>query len=879
MLRFIRTAPFPGIPESIPTTALVVTPHRPAAQAVHRSKFTLQQLARQVLAERGVYAAEPRVAARFLREAIVEADPHADAGAIAGRIAPVLQTVLRVGVDTAALKGYGSPRAAKLATIAEAVRARLRARGLVANEELVWEAANSPGIDRRQLFVYGYTRARIEEVAFIDRIAGDGSVYYLPVVDGADVFAANGTHASRMLGWRWTVDNAGDNVPETIGERAAAKFVGVQEEPPSGVAAHCLHDVDSEVRYVLGEVKGLLRAGVPAGEITVVARDLNLYAKEFALVGAEYRVPTMSSMRVPLSETLVGGLVHRLLSVVERDFRFEETARLLGHPLGPGMSDGTWRDSRRGRTESFHAWLALEESLGCLEDLREGEPKSVSHWVKCLRSIFLKFKVRSRAGHIAREIVAYNCLQEELSFLAADEDEMSFTDFATAIRDILGNVRTAFDPSRLGVLITEPNVIVGGRFRHVFVLGLAEGVLPAPPSDNPVIDFHERRLLAAKGIDFEEAAEIPRWEAMSFFSLLSTATESLTLTHPKTIGKEEKIESSYFGRSGLRPGPAQPARLCSHVELIRNTLRKAVDPTDPISAAAGRQLTIERRRESADPHDEYDGVIGRAIDLDGRVWSVSQLTALAGCGFRWFANYGLRVRPPDEMDLEVSPAALGKLFHYALHFAVSEGKAKTREEIIHLLDHALASGYHDHDVAMPRIPNWDLRRAEYVARLTRAVNAEGFLPEGSEIIATEQDFTVMLHDLQIRGRIDRVDRTIDGLVAVDYKNAKKKPDPVSDREGRKLDLQIAVYLAALKRLYPDDTVAGGTYYSLSSCKGFPADVAEEAVLKGFLEGVTAAPRTGSLPVHPVSSNTCTYCDYDQLCRNGSRIVRKEAAAQ
>lgn len=876
MPRSIRTCAFPHFPLDIPDAAVVVTPHGPAADALRRTNVSLQDLARRALAKRSIFAAEPRVAAKLLREAIREVSPLSDASAISRRISEVLKTILRVGIDTEELLRCGSGRAGELARIAQAFRGKLREKGLVHREELVWQAANLSDIEPQVLYIYGYTRGRSEEIAFIDRFAAEGSIYYLPIVGGADAFSRNADYAAQLETRGWSMDDR-EYSAGTIGERAAAKLVGISEKVASQASAHSLHDVDGEVRYVLGEVKKLLRAGTPASEIAVAVRDLDLYAKEFALVGAEYMVPTVSSLKIPISETLVGGFVSLLLSVVENDFAFEETARLLGHPLGPGMSDETWRRSRRDRTDNYYQWLSIEDALGCLEDFRDGRTRSASEWVNCLRAIFARFEVRKRAGRSARETVAYNCLQDELAFLADEAEPMSFLDLALAVRDILANVRTAFDPSRMGVSITEPHRIAGGRFRHVFALGLAEGVFPALPSDNPVIDFHERRFLAKEGIDFEEAADIPRWEELSFFSLLSTATESLTLTYPKTIGKDAKIRSSFFGKLELNPVPAEPSILCSHSELVRNTLRKKFDPVDPIHAAAVRQLKIELRRESSDPHDDYDGVTGEPIDVAGRKWSVSQLTALAGCGFRWFARYGLGINPPDEMEIEISPAALGKLFHYALDFPVSQGQAKTREEVIHLLDHALASGYHSRDVAMPRVPNWDLRRAEYVDRLTRAVNAADFLPERSEIAATEQEFEVTIHDLKIRGRIDRIDRTPNGLTAVDYKNGGKKPDSVCDREGRKLDLQIAVYLAALRSLYPREKVAGGFYYSLSSRKSFAADTAEEIVLKEFLEGILEAPRTGSLPVRPISAKACTYCDYDQLCRTGSRIVRKEAA--
>jgi CRISPR/Cas system-associated exonuclease Cas4 (RecB family) len=157
--------------------------------------------------------------------------------------------------------------------------------------------------------------------------------------------------------------------------------------------------------------------------------------------------------------------------------------------------------------------------------------------------------------------------------------------------------------------------------------------------------------------------------------------------------------------------------------------------------------------------------------------------------------------------------------------------------------------------------------------------APDFLPEGATIAATEQEFQIGLHGLRVRGRIDRVDRTDQGMTAVDYKTSSRKPDPVKDRDGRKLDLQIAVYLAALRQLYPQMPAIGGAYYSLSARKRFSSDAVDDDVLRAFLEGVTGTPGTGSLPVRPISPDACTFCDYDPLCRKSSRLARKEAAAE
>jgi hypothetical protein len=106
MPRIVCTSPFPPLPVEIPGGALVVTPHSPVAEAARRPKVTLQSLARKILAKHNLFAADPRVAARLLYEAIIQVSPQADATAVSRRIGPVLQTVPRVGTDTDDLRRY-----------------------------------------------------------------------------------------------------------------------------------------------------------------------------------------------------------------------------------------------------------------------------------------------------------------------------------------------------------------------------------------------------------------------------------------------------------------------------------------------------------------------------------------------------------------------------------------------------------------------------------------------------------------------------------------------------------------------------------------------------------------------------------------------------
>src|SRR5690606_38986415 len=228
------------------------------------------------------------------------------------------------------------------------------------------------------------------------------------------------------------------------------------------------------------------------------------------------------------------------------------------------------------------------------------------------RQVLITIGVRDRAAHSASDLTAFDRLLAALDEHAASSDperEISFDAFAAELFELLSTVTTPFEPSRVGVAVHQPNTIVGGGFDHIFVIGMAEGMLPASVTENPVIDFHERKKLVPHGIEFEEAADVPRWEALSFYFLLQAAQKSLTLSYPRYFDGAEQLPNSYFDRLGLGPSLGRNAMLSSSEEVRRATLLDAqANLLDPVLTETYRRFLVEQRRESPMPYDEFDGV-------------------------------------------------------------------------------------------------------------------------------------------------------------------------------------------------------------------------------------------------------------------------------
>lgn len=289
-------------------------------------------------------------------------------------------------------------------------------------------------------------------------------------------------------------------------------------------------DLESEVRGTLAATKQLIVSGVAPGEIAIVCRDASVYGPVMADLSIKYGLPVKISYPVPLAETCFGNFVSLLFESIESDFAFEPTARTLMHTLGPGIDPSVWAIARNGHTSTAEKWLAASVDVSCLEWT---ESQTLKQWAECFRSSLKTFNVRRRAGERARELLAYNKLDEVLQEFADAEADRVITreEFLSEVKEMLFAFTVPFNPANSGVELCEPNAILGARYRHIFVMGMAEGMLPGTVVDNPVIDFYERNRLIRFGIEFEGAAEVPCWEALSFYFLLLTAADA---THKKT---------------------------------------------------------------------------------------------------------------------------------------------------------------------------------------------------------------------------------------------------------------------------------------------------------------------------------------------------------
>jgi hypothetical protein len=895
MSRYLITEKVPIRPRSIQSGVMVVAPNPGVGRVLGLPTSTLQEHAKGLLYKKDLIVATPIKAAAALRQAVHAVIPQSDSSAIAAHYREMIGAVLRSGVDLKKLSSSGARQAETLGRIALRYVDNLKSKNLVDSDAVLSTATELGLIKPQKVLIYGYFRARglparPEEVEFIDQLAGDGSIFYLPCGD-EPIFRPNRECAVLLKERGWESKQPGEAFLDLSGAapRAFARGGGGDQYPiRSQVESFEYPSLENEVRGTLARAKAAAIGGVPLSEIAIVCRDLDLYVRPIVSTAREYGLPVEIDHGVEIGRTAFGEFVSLLVETLkvndekgsseEWAFQYEPTLRLMLHRFGPDLSEAQRSMVYSRRPKGLENWERITEEVGCL---RVESDRNALLWVEWLRGIIDRWNVsKEEIEETGLDTESRDRFFEALGDLASEHGRgaISFAEFSHAITDILANIKVPLHSEKGGVKVTLPNEMVGCEFQQVFVIGMAEGILPAPSIESNVVDFYERKRLREKGAYLEDALEVPRWEVLTFYFTLLACSGKITLSYPKFVGEGERLESSFFKRLGVMP-ERDPDEYVSSVPEYRRAylLDDEREASDEVLTAALHQYQVEARRESDLPPDEYDGCIGLSVKRES--WSASSLSRIGSCPFKWFAQDVLRLNEREEADTDLPPDMRGRLMHKVLELAVRRaGQADDlRSVVLKVLEEEFGKAEVT-ESSLSNVANWELRRNEQLEILRTAIASEHFMAEGGSVIGTEKRFRAEFCGLTVTGIIDRIDRLPDGkLVAVDYKSG-AYISRIKDGDGYlKIDIQLPIYSEiAVPSLFPDSVCAGGQFLHLSIPK---VTKGKEADLETFFTHVKSLVEQGSFAVDPdIKRDACKFCEFDIVCRTGTRLIRKRMHA-
>ncbi len=275
-------------------------------------------------------------------------------------------------------------------------------------------------------------------------------------------------------------------------------------------------------------------------------------------------------------------------------------------------------------------------------------------------------------------------------------------------------------------------------------------------------------------------------------------------------------------------------------------------------------------------------------ELPLRPLSATQLETYARCPAQYFFSSRLRLQRQDQAD-RTYPLLYGKAVHRALEQSFKEGSQELQryfeaalKEIAPTLSESEPLWWiltENFSLMAKRIPPVESRLKEMLGHLT---------PD-----AFEKPFEVEVEGLKLRGVIDRIDRSEEGVLLLDYKTGNIDFTPQHISQG--VHFQALLYLLAAEKTF-DRPCLGLLFYDLKRgeirrgillsqkvpphSKGF---MTRGHILSGdkfvelrdagleHLRRIACLIREGNFEPRP-SAESCGFCDFPALCGKGLGYV-------
>ena len=596
------------------------------------------------------------------------------------------------------------------------------------------------------------------------------------------------------------------------------------------------------------------------------------------------------------------------------------------------------RPPQQGTVDIYVNWL--ETLIG--QDLADPDEEPIAETLFDALAYSLNMPAQIRAGAdevlVARDLAAMQQFKRTLHGLLSAQALAGSLGYGRVIdaKTFLRDLRTAVENTTVGrgtardgrVLVTTVTDARGLPQRHVFILGLSEGIFPQPTPEDPLLLDSERERLREQGVALPTQAERAGDDGL-FYSLIGQARDSLTLSRPHSkngerwaashlwraalaVFSDARVEHLATGDVPLDPATMQEAALVAADGLTSGNSGAAwvqwVEPEYWARIQHGR--AVEMGRISRDAHDHYSGrlrdadliaVVAERLNAE-RVWSASQLNDYGLCGFRYFAGRLLKLEVLEEPEDGMDVKQLGTLYHEILEQTYRRIGGEIRPE---RLDEALKILHDVADERMASAPErlrfrasaqWAQEKGVLVRKLEKLIRDDfsgtnpltktfGSQPRAvyrqeARFGGAEDTFAIDLGDeqLRVRGSIDRMDRQGERVIVVDYKSGSTPIHKEQIERGR--NFQMMVYLLAAQHVIEADAapdapteVAGGVFWRIGGDGLGSVSTVEDAEVieagKDHIRRYLDQARAGDFAAHAnkLDGGKCaSYCDLHQFCR-------------
>ena len=543
----------------------------------------------------------------------------------------------------------------------------------------------------------------------------------------------------------------------------------VEVSPPTGTEIITASDVDEEVRAVIRRVLELAETGVPFDRMAVLSPTVEPYARvvdaQLSAAGIAHNGPAVRL----LVDTMAGRMLDRVLRLVGAEFARHELVALFASvpmqtPDGASIPIDRWDlISRRAGVVDGDGWAerleAYASDLMVRADDRaeagtggEQQLRADARTARALAAFVADLRLRlgrleqatgwSGRAQEARSVVAelldvsagaegwpeaerealeaVDALLDQCERLDAVEPDPSFATFASTVTNELRSPVGRIGRYGEGVFCGPIGAGVGLDLDAVFVVGLAEGIMPSARREDALLAEADRTLAVEGELATRDRSRsdqrrgyLAALAAGAHHRVLSFARGDLRSARERLASRYlletasalagERVYASGFDDLGAAVGVDAVASFAAAMRRVEaaatatdrdlGTVAAYVDAggdveSHPLVTASVVGTGIEAvRGRASSALTRWDGNIatvagqGRSPGM-GEVVSATRLESWSTCPFRYFLTHVLAVPVEEEPErlLELSARERGTLVHAVLERFMNAELAKPVEQ-------------------------------------------------------------------------------------------------------------------------------------------------------------------------------------------------------
>lgn len=509
-------------------------------------------------------------------------------------------------------------------------------------------------------------------------------------------------------------------------ERNALSLTVVEAAPPEGytlpsapVVMRC-PDRASEYKEAAKRIASYVYGGGSYDDICIVDQSGEYHAAKRIL--DEFGIPYYTGEKLPLAKTELARFVFSALECVRRRFRTADMLALSGN----AYTGVTARDADffryyvnrycvdyLGFTEPF---IARDD---CPIDAAEGAERTRARLIGLLGTLDGCFaSAETLSVKLLALFSACGAKETTDALSAADEDGKDYggvyektaelvglfgalggggaatpEEMADVLREIFDGTEVSLVPNRANVVQIGPlSQYRGLRIKYAIVVGFNDGEIPVTNRDDGLLTDADAERLNGYALKVEpctaEKNALCRGELWHFLK----AAERLFITYRDDGGAKPAFDLKLLiAKNGI---------VERSTEDYNQLLKTATDPKTVARLTGSRSIALETLL--ADPDLPYAGSlkaaagdVGNALDrrvrparlspdripfLRGKVTSVSALQTYFECPYKYFFQYGLKIKKAD--DGLVTPIDVGQFLHKTVELFVSAGMPENVAEFV-----------------------------------------------------------------------------------------------------------------------------------------------------------------------------------------------------